>query len=332
MLIANISLDFFRMGMLRLSRDSLPTSLVLVEDQKLIGHIKIRHLASRPYALWIESVVIDKSLRGKGYGKVLMLKTEEYVKDMGFQVAYLATYDQQGFYSRLGYEECEDVCTFDKPIDEWVPKTAFLKDKVWNVGRLKNDKISPPKSNRNSVILNGFEHLQNGHAQNGYSRNGYVKNGKKSKTNGHSQNGISINGIEEPCMNENGFWDVDENESSPIVALVVNGNGYHDETRNGHEESMNFRNNGIPKPPPMPSLSANVPASLLMSNKKLAPPPPPPPPPPRKVDPNLVISPIKAGVAVPAPPPKAVPSPLTYLSNTFDDPDGLKTFMKKPLT
>ena len=33
--------------------------------------------------------------RGKGLGKILMLKTEEYCKERGYGTAYLTTHDQQ---------------------------------------------------------------------------------------------------------------------------------------------------------------------------------------------------------------------------------------------
>ena len=50
--------------------------------------------------------------RGKGLGKLLMLKTEEYCQGQGFRTAYLTTHDQQIFYSRCGYKFSESVCAF----------------------------------------------------------------------------------------------------------------------------------------------------------------------------------------------------------------------------
>ena len=50
--------------------------------------------------------------RGKGLGKILMLKTEEYCLGQGFRTAYLTTHDQQIFYSRCGYKFSEAVCAF----------------------------------------------------------------------------------------------------------------------------------------------------------------------------------------------------------------------------
>merc|ERR1712192_74252 len=49
---------------------------------------------------------------GKGLGKILMLKTEEYCMKRGFKTAYLTTHDQQIFYSRCGYKFSESVCAF----------------------------------------------------------------------------------------------------------------------------------------------------------------------------------------------------------------------------
>ena len=64
---------------------------------------------------WSIKTVILKHLfvsRGKGLGKILMLKTEEYCLARGFRTAYLTTHDQQIFYSRCGYKFSEAVCAF----------------------------------------------------------------------------------------------------------------------------------------------------------------------------------------------------------------------------
>jgi len=41
-----------------------------------------------------------------------MLKSEEFVKKLGYKVAYLTTHDKQIFYSCCGYKFSEAVCAF----------------------------------------------------------------------------------------------------------------------------------------------------------------------------------------------------------------------------
>ena len=62
--------------------------------------------------MWIESVVIHPDLRGKRFGKYLMLISEKFAKDEGFLEAYLCTIDRQIFYSRCGYTFCDPVCAY----------------------------------------------------------------------------------------------------------------------------------------------------------------------------------------------------------------------------
>ena len=93
------------------SKESLPMCIALVQtpENVVIGHVKLSQIPSHGQAIWIESVVIHPDLRGKGIGKYLMLKTEEFCKAKGFNTAYLCTIDKQVFYSRCGYQFCKPV-------------------------------------------------------------------------------------------------------------------------------------------------------------------------------------------------------------------------------
>eukprot|EP01104_Vermistella_antarctica_P006732 TRINITY_DN17439_c0_g1_i1.p1 TRINITY_DN17439_c0_g1~~TRINITY_DN17439_c0_g1_i1.p1 ORF type:complete len:275 (-),score=30.02 TRINITY_DN17439_c0_g1_i1:88-912(-) len=58
----------------------------------------------------ITSVIVDGALRGMGYGKQVMLSTEQYAQSvLGIDVLYLSTKDKQSFYAHLGYVECGPV-------------------------------------------------------------------------------------------------------------------------------------------------------------------------------------------------------------------------------
>lgn len=93
------------------SCDQLPVSLILIktDENRVLGHSKLCRIPNKPEDCWIEGVVVWKSERGKGYGKILMIKTEEFAKINGFKTAYLSTHDKQEFYSRLGYEICAPI-------------------------------------------------------------------------------------------------------------------------------------------------------------------------------------------------------------------------------
>ena len=91
-------------------------NLILVETfgtvTKVLGHARISKIPANLDAVFIESVIIHPHLRGKGIGKYLMLKTEEFVKRQGYTTAYLTTHDKQIFYSCCGYKFSEAVCAF----------------------------------------------------------------------------------------------------------------------------------------------------------------------------------------------------------------------------
>nr|XP_018913394.1 PREDICTED: N-acetyltransferase 6-like [Bemisia tabaci] len=111
-----------RLRSLEMSREDFPTSLVMVNsDNQLIGHCKISPVPNVSDSCFVESVVIDKRCRGKGLGKLLMMKTESYVMTCGKSTIYLSTKGQEIFYTKLGYAVCEPVTiygTFQRSSDD----------------------------------------------------------------------------------------------------------------------------------------------------------------------------------------------------------------------
>lgn len=110
--------DTIRLRSLTTSSPNLPTNLILTqtfpdEGVFVIGHARISRIPKNPAAVFIESVVVHPDLRGKGLGKYLMLRCEQYcLETLGFTVAYLTTHDKQMFYSRVGYSFSESVCAY----------------------------------------------------------------------------------------------------------------------------------------------------------------------------------------------------------------------------
>lgn len=98
--------------------------------------------------------MIDKNLRGKGLGRILMQKTEEHILryfikrhavyfdfiingtffnfSLGLKEAYLSTFDQQGFYSKLGYLFCEQVSIYGASIvkNQWENKVGVFMNLI----------------------------------------------------------------------------------------------------------------------------------------------------------------------------------------------------------
>lgn len=117
-----------RLHSLNSSKDSLPTCLVLInllnskngskdsKDPTVLAHLKLSAIPSLPFAVFIESVVVWKNLRGQGIGKYLMNEAEKYCKaNLKLHEIYLSTTDKEDFYHKLGYEPCEPVSIYGGP-------------------------------------------------------------------------------------------------------------------------------------------------------------------------------------------------------------------------
>ncbi|XP_063703260.1 N-alpha-acetyltransferase 80 [Culicoides brevitarsis] len=103
-----------RVVTLQSSCDNLPCNLIVtkMKHKVVVGHLKITPIPSDRKSCFIESVVVAKCYRGQGIGSLLMERAESYCRDKGIETIYLSTYDQQRFYSRLGYDICEPINIF----------------------------------------------------------------------------------------------------------------------------------------------------------------------------------------------------------------------------
>ncbi|CRK94647.1 CLUMA_CG008147, isoform A [Clunio marinus] len=133
-----------RMWSLESSNDNLPTCLVLTnptnweandgvtkDTPRVLAHLKLTPIPSNPSACFIESVVVWKSLRGKGIGRFLMNEAENYCKyKLKLEEIYLSTTDKEDFYLKLGYEPCPPVSIFGGPCNgsfRPVTKKKYMK-------------------------------------------------------------------------------------------------------------------------------------------------------------------------------------------------------------
>ena len=79
------------------------------------------------YCLYIDVLWIDESIRGKGYGRDLMLEVERMAKEGGCTFAHTTTFSFQApdFYQRMGYQIFGVIDDYPGEI-----KQFFLKKKL----------------------------------------------------------------------------------------------------------------------------------------------------------------------------------------------------------
>lgn len=130
-----------RMRSFESSCDKLPTNLVLVQEANVIGHSKLSVIPSMPDACFLESVVIDKELRGKGYGKYLMNRIEEHCRRIGLRMIFLSTKDKVEFYEKLGYDMCGPVSIYGQYVRTQMPSP--VRPMPPNIG--KNGSAAAPQ-------------------------------------------------------------------------------------------------------------------------------------------------------------------------------------------
>lgn len=112
-----------RVHSLHKSCSEFPVCLVLLrgrrETEQLLGHARLSRVVGHNSSLFVESVVVSKSERGKGYGRTLMEETERYANSRGFKRLYLTTHDKQHFYNHMGY-------VLSAPVQNAGAMTAFV--------------------------------------------------------------------------------------------------------------------------------------------------------------------------------------------------------------
>ncbi|XP_056646605.1 N-alpha-acetyltransferase 80 [Diorhabda sublineata] len=107
-----------RLHSLEQSCDHLPTSLILLKDKTVIGHLKLSVIPNIKTACFVESVVVEMNHRNKGYGSMLMREAENFCRGLGLNAVYLSTKGKEEFYVKLGYKICAPVSIYGN----FVPK------------------------------------------------------------------------------------------------------------------------------------------------------------------------------------------------------------------
>lgn len=96
------------------------------EDREIVGTIVGKFSAG---VIYVDDLVVAKNHRGKGIGKLLIQKAEDFGKKMGAHKAYLFTgngWDAEKFYQNTGYKKTgillnhflhKDFVIYEKIID-----------------------------------------------------------------------------------------------------------------------------------------------------------------------------------------------------------------------
>ncbi|KAM6169908.1 LOW QUALITY PROTEIN: N-alpha-acetyltransferase 80 [Rhynchocyon petersi] len=105
-----------RLHSLGQSSDAFPLCLMLLSPSPtpraapiVVGHARLSRVLDRPQSLLVETVVVARALRGRGFGRRLMEGLETFAKARGFCRLHLTTHDQLHFYAHLGYQLSEPV-------------------------------------------------------------------------------------------------------------------------------------------------------------------------------------------------------------------------------
>ncbi|KAJ8257536.1 hypothetical protein GJAV_G00186640 [Gymnothorax javanicus] len=116
-----------RIHALQKSCQDFPVCLVLIQGtgsgEKLLGHARLSRVVGHSSSLFVETVVVSKAQRGKGYGRTLMEGTERYARARGFRRLCLTTHDKQHFYAHLGY-------VLSRPVQSAGAMTSFVPMEV----------------------------------------------------------------------------------------------------------------------------------------------------------------------------------------------------------
>ncbi|XP_014695998.1 N-alpha-acetyltransferase 80 isoform X2 [Equus asinus] len=98
------SSDAFPLCLMLLSPNPMPEAAPIV-----VGHARLSRVLDRPQSLLVETVVVARALRGRGFGRRLMEGLEVFAQARGFRRLHLTTHDQLHFYAHLGYQLGEPV-------------------------------------------------------------------------------------------------------------------------------------------------------------------------------------------------------------------------------
>ena|SRR5690625_2190374 len=116
--------------------NTFPITLIALENEECLGTVSIfeNDLKTRDmYRPWLASLYTKPEYRGRGVGEVLISKTKDVVKELGFSELYLRTEDASDYYRKRGWTYLETVS------DEKYEETDVFKFNLNTSGLLTLD-------------------------------------------------------------------------------------------------------------------------------------------------------------------------------------------------
>lgn len=89
-----------------LNHDELPLALIALEGATLLGtaSLVLHDMDTRPdLSPWLAGVFVAAEHRRQGYGTGLVRAVEDVAEQLGVEILYLYTPDQENFYARQGW-------------------------------------------------------------------------------------------------------------------------------------------------------------------------------------------------------------------------------------
>ncbi|OXU25201.1 hypothetical protein TSAR_007614 [Trichomalopsis sarcophagae] len=219
-----------RLKSLIVSCDGLPTCLLLIFDNDVLGHCKVSLVHGTIDSVIIESFVIDPAYRAKGYGSLFLGSIEEYmVENYDIKNIYLMTKGQEGFYLKNGYTVCE-------PSEQLNNRYRDLGSDLYDSGDEEN--LKDTKSTAKDTIDNAFKQRENN----------LLGTGTKPKTKSFVDNNSKLKDIK-----------FVETGTIPKIRSIFE--------KDSNFKAKDIKSTG-PPPPPMPNLKkTSVPICLTISTR-----------------------------------------------------------------
>ncbi|MDO8953972.1 MAG: GNAT family N-acetyltransferase [Gammaproteobacteria bacterium] len=101
-----------------LNKDTLPLTLLLTDNQSLIGTVSLRKndTINNDFTPWLASLVVHPNYQKQGIGRLLVEKIQQEAKRLGYSDLYLFTGDTSlsKWYEKLGWVIIGHEKVFDR--------------------------------------------------------------------------------------------------------------------------------------------------------------------------------------------------------------------------
>ena len=121
----DIDLNFLIRALYNRRKDSIPITLIAVEDNICLGTITLfeNDLKTMQLTPWLGALYVKEKYRGRGIAKELMNELELITKGLGFKELYLRTEHTADYYRKIGWKSL-----FEKKDELGIDTEVFKKE------------------------------------------------------------------------------------------------------------------------------------------------------------------------------------------------------------